>query len=132
MIEELLIGMFAVPLVSLLVMWLIASLLTVPKALDAQFYKDNSGALNGPAVATISFELPTERAQTYLWLLSGPCRQQLLLAQVLLVLLPQVVGFSCPARQLLQPDGPVAQRHAGRRHVQRVQRVDQHLTQTGL
>ncbi|HEX3715237.1 MAG TPA: sensor histidine kinase [Trebonia sp.] len=70
-IRVLLIGMFAVPLVSLLVMWLIASLLTVPKALDAQFYKNNSGALNGPAVATISFEVPTERAQTYLWLLSG-------------------------------------------------------------
>jgi signal transduction histidine kinase len=70
-IRVLLIGMFAVPLVSLLVMWLIASLLTVPKALDAQTYKNNSAQSNSPAIATISFEVPTERADTYLWLLSG-------------------------------------------------------------
>jgi len=70
-IRVLLIGMFAVPLVSLLVMWLIASLLTIPKALDAQGYKDNNKASNSQAVSTISFEIPTERLQTYLWLLSG-------------------------------------------------------------
>jgi len=70
-IRVLLIGMFAVPLVSLLVMWLIASLLTIPKALDAQGYRDNNKASNSQAVTTISFEIPTERLQTYLWLLSG-------------------------------------------------------------
>ncbi len=70
-IRVLLIGMFAVPLVSLLVMWLIASLLTIPKALDAQGYRDNNKASNSQAVSTISFEIPTERLQTYLWLLSG-------------------------------------------------------------
>src|ERR1700753_405762 len=70
-IRVLLIGMFAVPLVSLLVMWLIASLLTIPKALDAQGYRDNNKASNSQAVSPISFEIPTERLQTYLWLLSG-------------------------------------------------------------
>ena len=66
-----LISMFAVPLVSLVALWAFAASVTVPAAISDHNYNVNSVALTGPDIATLTTLLPTEQAQTYLWLLSG-------------------------------------------------------------
>jgi signal transduction histidine kinase len=66
-----LISMFAVPLVSLVALWAFAASVTVPAAISDHNYNVNSVALTGPDIATLTTLLPTEQAQTYIWLLSG-------------------------------------------------------------
>jgi signal transduction histidine kinase len=66
-----LISMFAIPLVSLVALWAFAASITVPSAISDHNYSVNSVALTGPEVATLTVDLPTEQAETYLWLLSG-------------------------------------------------------------
>jgi signal transduction histidine kinase len=66
-----LISMFTVPLVSLLALWAFSASITVPSAISDHNYDVVSTALNGPAVATLTIELPVEQAQTYIWLLSN-------------------------------------------------------------
>src|SRR5258708_2349904 len=66
-----LISMFAVPLVSLVALWAFSASVTVPSAISDHNYDVISTALNGPAVATLTIELPVEQAQTYIWLLSN-------------------------------------------------------------
>ncbi|HEX4089966.1 MAG TPA: nitrate- and nitrite sensing domain-containing protein, partial [Trebonia sp.] len=66
-----LIGMFAVPLLSLVGLWAFSASLTVPGAISDHSFSVYSLTLTSPAVATLTTELPTEQQQTYLWLLSG-------------------------------------------------------------
>jgi signal transduction histidine kinase len=66
-----LISMFAVPLISLVGLWAFAASVTVPSAISDHNYNVNSVALTGPALSTLTIELPAEQQQTYLWLLSG-------------------------------------------------------------
>jgi signal transduction histidine kinase len=63
--------MFAVPLVSLVGLWVFAASVTVPGAISDHNYSVNSKALTGPDIATLTTDLPTEQQETYLWLLSG-------------------------------------------------------------
>ncbi|HEY3879968.1 MAG TPA: nitrate- and nitrite sensing domain-containing protein [Trebonia sp.] len=63
--------MFAVPLISLVALWAFSASLTVPSAISNHTYSVSTAALDSAAVATVTYELPTERAQTYAWLLSG-------------------------------------------------------------
>jgi signal transduction histidine kinase len=63
--------MFAVPLVSLVALWVLASVLTVPAAINDHNYETSSAALSGMAVRTVTISVPTERQETYIWLLSG-------------------------------------------------------------
>jgi signal transduction histidine kinase len=65
-----LIGMLAVPLVSLLALWGFAASITVSAAVKDQAYNASSKTTNAGVYALVS-ELPQERAQTYAWLLSG-------------------------------------------------------------
>ncbi len=66
-----LISMFAVPLVSLIGLWVFVASITVPRAISDHNYNIVSTARNGPAVTALTTQLPVERAQTYAWLLSG-------------------------------------------------------------
>jgi len=66
-----LISMFVVPLVSLVGLYIFAASLTVPDAINDHNYNVTTSALDGPAVRTLSVEIPAERQETYLWLLSG-------------------------------------------------------------
>src|ERR1700722_13511955 len=65
-----LISMFAIPLVCLVGLWVFAVSVTVPQA-----NSDHNLNVSTAAVDTqgreLAVELPTERAETYLWLLSG-------------------------------------------------------------
>jgi signal transduction histidine kinase len=65
-----LIAMIAVPLVSLLALWGFAASITVSAAIKDQAYTASSKTTNAGVYGLVS-ELPQERAQTYLWLLSG-------------------------------------------------------------
>ena len=65
-----LIGMLAVPLVSLLALWGFAASITVSAAIKDQAYNASSKTTNAGVYGLVS-ELPQERAQTYVWLLSG-------------------------------------------------------------
>jgi signal transduction histidine kinase len=65
-----LIGMIAVPLVSLLALWGFAASITVSAAIKDQAYNASSKTTNAGVYGLVS-ELPQERAQTYAWLLSG-------------------------------------------------------------
>ena len=65
-----LIGMLAVPLASLLALWGFAASITVSAALTDADYSSNTQATNAGVYLLIS-ELPQERQETYLWLLSG-------------------------------------------------------------
>jgi len=65
-----LIGMFAVPLVSLLALWGFASVLTIPGAISNHDLSVKAQSLQAPPVAALTLDLPTEQAQTYIWLLS--------------------------------------------------------------
>src|ERR1035438_4522676 len=65
-----LIGMFAIPLVSLVGLWAFAASITVPSAVGDHNFNITASDLN---VGSREFaaELPVEREETYLWLLSG-------------------------------------------------------------
>ena len=65
-----LISMFAIPLVSLVGLWVFAASVTVPEAVSDHDYNVSTSALDTEGRA-LAVELPTERAETYLWLLSG-------------------------------------------------------------
>jgi signal transduction histidine kinase len=65
-----LIAMVAVPLVSLLALWAFAASITVSAALQDQKYNASTKTTNAGVYLLVS-ELPQERAQTYVWLLSG-------------------------------------------------------------
>jgi CHASE3 domain sensor protein len=65
-----LIAMIAVPLVSLLALWGFAASITVSAAVEDQAYNASSETTNTGVYGLVS-ELPQERAQTYVWLLSG-------------------------------------------------------------
>jgi signal transduction histidine kinase len=66
-----LITMFVIPLVSLVGLWIFAAIITVPRAISDHNYSVSSVALTSPNVATLTTQLPTEQAETYIWLLSG-------------------------------------------------------------
>jgi signal transduction histidine kinase len=66
-----LISMFAVPLASLVGLWVFAASVTVPAAIKDHAYNTSSRALSSTAVETVTYELPAERAESYVWLLSG-------------------------------------------------------------
>jgi signal transduction histidine kinase len=63
--------MFAVPLVSLIALWAFAADNTVPRAISDHNYSAVSKADTGPAVSTLTIDIPVEQAQTYVWLLSN-------------------------------------------------------------
>ena len=65
-----LISMFAIPLVSLVGLWAFAASITIRSAINDHEYNVSVAALDnsGGALAT---GLPTEREETYLWLISG-------------------------------------------------------------
>ena len=65
-----LISMFAIPLVSLVGLWVFAVSVTVPEAISDHNLNVSTAAVDTEGKA-LAVELPTERAQTYLWLLSG-------------------------------------------------------------
>ena len=65
-----LISMFAIPLVSLVGLWVFAVSVTVPEA-DSDHNLNVSTAAVDTQGRELAVELPTERAETYLWLLSG-------------------------------------------------------------
>ena len=65
-----LIAMIAVPLVSLLALWGFAASITVSAAIKDQAYTASSKTTNAGVYGLVS-ELPQERAQSYIWLLSG-------------------------------------------------------------
>src|ERR1700733_4249182 len=65
-----LVGMLAVPLVSLLALWGFAASITVGPAVKDAGYTANTKATNAGAVPLFG-ALPQERAETYLYLLSG-------------------------------------------------------------
>ena len=65
-----LVGMLAVPLVSLLALWGFAANITVSAVIKDQAYNASSQTTNAGTYLLVT-ELPQERAQTYVWLLSG-------------------------------------------------------------
>lgn len=65
-----LIGMLAVPLASLLALWGFAASITVSAAITDADYTSSTQATNAGVYLLIA-ELPQERQETYLWLLSG-------------------------------------------------------------
>jgi signal transduction histidine kinase len=74
-----LISMFVIPLVSLAGLWVFAAVITVPEAVYDHNFNVSTTAGNTQG-RELAVELPVERAQTYLWLLSG---RQLAETQVL-------------------------------------------------
>src|SRR6266700_2464926 len=69
-IRVFLISMFAVPLVSLLALWGFAASITVSNAISDHQYNASAAAI-ASGVRSLTVELPQERAQSYLWLISG-------------------------------------------------------------
>src|SRR6266436_3666380 len=65
-----LISMFAVPLVSLVALWGFAASITVSNAVADHEYNVSAAAI-ASGVRALTVELPQERAQSYLWLISG-------------------------------------------------------------
>ena len=65
-----LISMFAVPLVSLLALWGFAASITVRNAISDHEYNVSAAAI-ASGVRALTIGLPQERAQSYLWLISG-------------------------------------------------------------
>ena len=62
--------MFAVPLVSLLALWGFAASITVSNAISDHEYNVSAAAI-ASGVRGLTIELPEERVQSYLWLISG-------------------------------------------------------------
>src|SRR5256886_213965 len=69
-IRVFLISMFAVPLVSLLALWAFAASITVSNAISDHQYNASAVAI-ASGVRSLTVELPQERAQSYLWLISN-------------------------------------------------------------
>jgi signal transduction histidine kinase len=69
-IRVFLISMFAVPLVSLLALWGFAASITVSNAISDHQYNASAAAI-ASGVRSLTVELPQERAQSYIWLISG-------------------------------------------------------------
>ena len=69
-IRVFLISMFAVPLVSLLALWAFAASITVSNAISDHEYNKSAAAI-ASGVRSLTVELPQERLQSYLWLISG-------------------------------------------------------------
>ena len=69
-IRVFLIGMLAVPLVSLLALWGFAASITVSNAISDHEYNVSAAAI-ASGVRALTVELPQERAQSYLWLIGG-------------------------------------------------------------
>ena len=65
-----LISMFAVPLVSLVALWGFAASITVSNAISDHEYNVSAAAI-ASGVRGLTIELPEERVQSYLWLISG-------------------------------------------------------------
>ena len=65
-----LISMFAVPLVSLVALWGFAASITVSNAIADHEYNVSAAAI-ASGVRALTVELPQERVQSYLWLISG-------------------------------------------------------------
>jgi signal transduction histidine kinase len=65
-----LISMFAIPLVSLVGLWVFAVSVTVPEADSDHNFNVSTAAVDTHG-RELAVELPAERAETYLWLLSG-------------------------------------------------------------
>jgi signal transduction histidine kinase len=65
-----LIGMFAVPLVSLVALWGFAAGITVNSAVIDQHY-DSTNKTIDPGIEALSAALPTERGLSYVWLITG-------------------------------------------------------------
>jgi signal transduction histidine kinase len=65
-----LISMFAIPLVSLVVLWAFATNITVRSAINDHEFNVSVAALDKSG-GGLSAGLPTEREETYLWLMSG-------------------------------------------------------------
>ena len=65
-----LISMFVVPLVSLLALWGFAASITVSNAISDHEYNASAAAI-ASGIRALTVELPQERAQSYLWLISG-------------------------------------------------------------
>ena len=65
-----LISMFAVPLVSLIALWVFAAGITVRSAISNQNYNSTTRSINA-SIAALSVGLPQERAQSYVWLITG-------------------------------------------------------------
>jgi signal transduction histidine kinase len=66
-----LIGMFAVPLVSLIGLWAFAASVTAPEAISDHNYNASGLTATGPDVGALTIQLPAEQHETYVWLLSG-------------------------------------------------------------
>jgi signal transduction histidine kinase len=66
-----LVGMFAVPLVSLLALWGFASYLTIPEAISNHTFSVDERVFQDPAFTVLGNDLPAEQEQTYIWQLSG-------------------------------------------------------------
>src|SRR5215472_5341681 len=69
-IRVFLIGMLAVPLVSLLALWGFAASITVSNAISDHDYNVSAAAI-ASGVRGLIIGLPQERVQSYLWLISG-------------------------------------------------------------
>jgi signal transduction histidine kinase len=64
-----LISMFAVPLVSLVGLWVFAASITVSSAVSNHNYNTTTSSINA-SIAALSTGLPAERAESYLWLVT--------------------------------------------------------------
>ena len=62
-------GMLAVPFLSLVGLWGLAGSVTIPAAISDHQYSASETALINPASNALTSELPTERRETYVWLL---------------------------------------------------------------
>jgi hypothetical protein len=62
-------GMLAVPILSLVGLWVLAGSVTIPAAINDHQYSASETALINPASNALTSELPTERRETYVWLL---------------------------------------------------------------
>src|SRR5712691_1481041 len=62
-------GMLAVPFLSLVGLWVLAGSVTIPAAIQDRQYSASKTALINPASNALTSELPTERRETYVWLL---------------------------------------------------------------
>jgi signal transduction histidine kinase len=99
-----LLTMFAVPLVSLVGLWAFAASVTVPGAIKDHNYSVNSVALTSPTVATLTTTLPTEQAETYIWLLSerkAPKASLLATRKVITQVLPSAEALLLTGQNLL-------------------------------
>ncbi|MGH3247653.1 MAG: nitrate- and nitrite sensing domain-containing protein, partial [Trebonia sp.] len=99
--------MIAVPLVSLVALYAFSAALTVPNAIKDSNYNSTTTADTSPAVTTLSTELPAERADTYIWLLSGgkASKAQLLSVRATVSkVLPAAAASFRVGQQLLSPN----------------------------